>query len=123
MTHKNGLWLECSKSINYIKIANIQISSLSSPDKLMMFFFTQIFIFFLGLDGSWGQPLGAKFPVSPWATMLALRLDCPTASLTTPQKVLSIWRLAELKLLDFSDRARIGISSLTSRHKETFVVR
>ena len=35
--------------------------------------------------------------------MLALRLDCSTAALTTPQKLLSISRLVELKMLDFSD--------------------
>ena len=46
--------------------------------------------------------------------MLALRLDCSTAALTTPQTVLSIWKLVELKMLDFSDRTRTGISILTS---------
>ena len=40
--------------------------------------------------------------------------DCSTPALTTPQKVLSIWRLVELEMLDFSDRSRTGISSLTS---------
>ena len=45
--------------------------------------------FFMGLEGSWGQPQGPNFP-SPGATMLALRLDCSTAAFTTPQKVLSI---------------------------------
>ena len=69
--------------------------------------------FFLGLEGSWGQPQGQNFP-SPWATMLALHLDCSTAALTTPQKVLPIWKLVELKMLDFSDRTRTGISILTS---------
>ena len=71
-----------------------------------------IFLFF-GLEGFWGQPQGPNFP-SPWAIMLVLRLDCPTAALTTPQKVLSLWRLVELKMLDFSDRTRTGISILTS---------
>ena len=46
--------------------------------------------------------------------MLALRLDCSTAALTTPQKVLPIWKLVELKMIDFSDRTRTGISILTS---------
>ena len=69
--------------------------------------------FFFGLEGSWGQPQGPNFP-SPWATMLALRLDCFTAALTTPQKVLPIWKLVELKMLDISDRTRTGISILTS---------
>ena len=36
--------------------------------------------------------------------MLALRLDCSTAALTTPQKDLPIRKLIELKMLDFSDR-------------------
>ena len=71
------------------------------------------FFIFFGLEGSWGQPQGPNFP-SPWATMLALRLDCSTTALTTPQKVLSLWRLIELKKLDFSDRTRTGISILTS---------
>ena len=66
-----------------------------------------------GLKGFWGQPLGPNFP-SPWATMLALRLDCSTAALTTPQKVLPFWKLVELKMLDFSGRTRTGISILTS---------
>ena len=46
--------------------------------------------------------------------MLALRLDCSTAALITPQTVLSIWKLVGLKVLDFSDRTRTGISILTS---------
>ena len=69
--------------------------------------------FFFGLEGSWGQPQGPNFP-PPWATMLALRLDCSTAALTTPQKALPIWKLVELKMLDFSDHTRTGISILTS---------
>ena len=51
------------------------------------FFFCLFFCFVFGLEGSWGQPQGPNFP-SPGATMLALRLDCSTAALTTPQKVL-----------------------------------
>ena len=61
----------------------------------------------------WGGPQGPNF-LSPRATMLALRLDCSTAALITPQKVLSIRRLVELKMLDFSDCLRNGISILTS---------
>ena len=57
---------------------------------------------FFVLKGFWGQPQGLDFP-SPQATMLALRLNCSTAALTTPQKVLSIRRLVKLKMLDFSD--------------------
>ena len=45
--------------------------------------------------------------------MLALRLDCSTAALTTPQKVLPIRKLVELKMLEFSDSTRTGISILT----------
>ena len=52
------------------------------------------------MEGSWGQPQGPNFP-SPWATLLALRLYCSTAALTTPQTVLTIWELVELKMLDF----------------------
>ena len=51
--------------------------------------------FFFGLEGFWGQPQWPNFP-SPWATMLALRLDCSTAALPTPQKVLPIWELVKL---------------------------
>ena len=69
--------------------------------------------FFFGLEGFWGQPPRRNFP-SPRALMLALLLDCFTPALTTPQKVLSIWRLVELKMLDFSDPTRTGISILTS---------
>ena len=35
----------------------------------------------MGLEGFCGQPLGPNFP-SPWANMLALRLDFSTAALT-----------------------------------------
>ena len=68
---------------------------------------------FFWFGGILGQPQGPNFP-SPWATMLALRLGCSTAALTTPPKVLPIWKLVELKMLDFSDRTRTGISILTS---------
>ena len=61
-----------------------------------------------GLEGFLGQPRGPNFP-SPWVTMLALRPDC-----STPQMVLSIRELVELKMLDFRDRTRTGISILTS---------
>ena len=46
--------------------------------------------------------------------MLALRPDCSTAALTTPHKVLQIWKPIELNMLDFSDRMRTGISILAS---------
>ena len=46
--------------------------------------------------------------------MLPLRLDCSTAALTTPQIVLPILKLVELKMHDFSDCTRTGISILTS---------
>ena len=55
---------------------------------------------------------------------MALRLDCSTAALTTPQKVLPIWKLVEHKMLDFSDRTGTGIlillssaTTLTTPHK------
>ena len=71
-------------------------------------------IFFVCVSlGFWGQPQGPNFP-SPWATILASRLDCSTAALTTPQKVSSNWELVELKMLDFSDHTRTGISILIS---------
>ena len=47
------------------------------------------FVSLFGLEGFWGQPQGPNFR-APQASMLALRLDCSTAALTTPQKVLSI---------------------------------
>ena len=79
--------------------------------------------FLFGLVASWGQSHGPKVQ-SPRAAMLVLRPDCSpdcsTAALTTPQKILSISRLVELKMLDFSDRSRTGISILTSA---VFVVR
>ena len=71
------------------------------------------FCLFFGLEGFWGQPQGPNFP-SPRATMLALRLGFSTAARTTHQKDLSIWKLVELKMLDFSDRTRTGLSTLTS---------
>ena len=58
--------------------------------------------FFFSLEGFRGQPQGPNFP-SSWATMLALRLDCPSATLTTTQKFLSLWSLVELKMIVFSD--------------------
>ena len=41
-------------------------------------------------------------------------LDCSTAALTLLQKVLSNWKLAKLKMLDFCDHTITGISILTS---------
>ena len=71
--------------------------------KIVVGYQMNLMIFFFGLGGSWVQPQGPNFPF-PWATMLALRRDCSTAALTTPQKVLPI----------FSDRTRTGISIVTS---------
>ena len=70
-------------------------------------------LFFFWFGGILGSTSGAEFP-SPWATMLVLRLDCSTAALTPPQKVLPILKLVELNMLDLSDRMRTGISILTS---------
>ena len=61
---------------------------------------SSLFFWFGGILGF--QPQGPNFR-SPLATMLALRLDCSTAELTTPQTVLPLWKLVELKMLDFSD--------------------
>ena len=70
--------------------------------------------FWRGLEGFWGQPQGSNF-TSPWATILALRLDCAnTAALATPQKVSSNWELVKLKMLDFSHCTQTSISILTS---------
>ena len=49
----------------------------------------------------------SRLPEQPF---WALRLDCSTAALQTPQEVLSIQKLVELKILDFKDRTRTGIS-------------
>ena len=46
--------------------------------------------------------------------MLALHINCTTAALATPQEVVSIRKLVELKVLDFSDHTRTSISILTS---------
>ena len=46
--------------------------------------------------------------------MVALLLDCSTAALPTPEMVSSNWKPFELKMLDFSDRARTGTSILAS---------
>ena len=59
------------------------------------------------------QPQWPNFP-SPWATMLALCLDCSTVALPTPQKALVISKPVELKMIDFSDRTRTDIYILTS---------
>ena len=56
-----------------------------------------------------------KGRISRLPTMLALRLDCSTGALTAPQKVSPMWRLVELKMLDFSDRTRSGVSFLLKR--------
>ena len=79
---------------------------------LMWFLFLNILVFLVRRDS--GVSLkGGNIP-STWATMLALHLDCSTAALTAHQKVLSIWKPVELKMPDFSDRRRTGISILTS---------
>ena len=64
---------------------------------------------FFGLEGPWGQPEGPHFPFSP-----SNHVGFTPRLLTTPQKVLSLGRQVELKMLDFSDRTRTGISILTS---------
>ena len=51
--------------------------------------------------------------LSPRRTVLVLRFDCSKAELTNRQRDLSIWKLVELKMLDFSDCKRTGISILT----------
>ena len=61
--------------------------------------------YFFVMEGFWARLRGPNFP-SPRVTMLALRLDCSTAALTT-KNFLSILRLVELRMLDFSDRTRI----------------
>ena len=77
------------------------------------------FLFFLSLEGFFGQSLGRISPC-PWATMSALHLNCSIAALPTPQKILSNWELVEL-MLDFSNRTGTGISILTSAaHKFKF---
>ena len=50
--------------------------------------------------------LGGPWPnfSCPWSTKLALHLHCSIAALPTPIKVLSKWKLFELKMLDISDR-------------------
>ena len=53
-----------------------------------------------------GSALRAEFPVSQSNLRLLYSI--------THQKVLPIWKLVELKMLDFSDRTRTGISILTS---------
>ena len=73
---------------------------------------TTLFYYYY-LEGYCVQPWGLHF-LSPWATMLWLRLDCSRAALITPQKVSSIWKRVELKMLDFSDQTRNGISILIS---------
>ena len=46
--------------------------------------------------------------------MLASNLDCSTAALPSPQKVSCNYKLVELKMLNFRDRLKTGISILTS---------
>ena len=93
-----------AKSINLI----LEYSILNKKNSLWL-----PVVFFFGLEGLLGQPKRLNLPFS-WATMLASPLGCSTAALTTPQKVLPIWKLVELKTLDFSDCTRTGISILTS---------
>ena len=80
-------------------------------------------LIFFSLDGFRGQPQGSNFP-PPRATMLALHLDCSTAALTAPQK---IWRLVELKILQWSHDNwyfHLDISRWPmSTHKRCFNVR
>ena len=45
--------------------------------------------------------------------MLTFGLDCSAAALAIPQKVLSIWKWVELKMFDFGDSSKTGISILT----------
>ena len=47
--------------------------------------------------------------------MLALRLDCSSAAFNTPRKVLSILKLVQLKVLDFSGRSKNVTSAADSQ--------
>ena len=66
------------------------------------FLFNSYLKYTLWFGGILGSASSANFP-SPWPAMLALHHDCSTASFPTLQKVLSNWKLVELKMLVFSD--------------------
>ena len=77
---------------------------ISSTTAIMGIFYSDEFL---------GQSQEPNFP-STRANLLVLSLDCSTVALPTPQKVSSICKLVVLKMLDFSDHTRTGISILTS---------
>ena len=87
-----------------------------------------IFLYFrkynLAKSFSFGGILGsasrAKFPIS-LSNHIGF-MPCLTTAHTTPQKVLSIWRLVELKMLDFSDCAWTAFSILTSATETVIIV-
>ena len=110
-----AVMLAGSKLKNHIDQPDLILEDIPWKDLILWAMFKHVFVrsCFFGLDWFWGQSLRPNFP-SPWTTMLALRLDCSTAALTTHQKVLHIWKLVALKTLDFSDHMRTGISILTS---------
>ena len=69
--------------------------------------------FFVCVGKFLGPALCPNYPC-PSATLSALHLHFSTLALRTPQKVLSNWKLAELKTLNFSDGTRVSISIITS---------
>ena len=102
-------------SFNRCKSKKILISTIKDLGKkyrkVLFFFANKTFFFLVGRDS--GLASGPNFP-SPWATMWALHLDCSATALATPKKVLPIWKLVELKMLDISGHTRTDISILTS---------
>ena len=71
--------------------------------------------FILVLEGFWGHPQGPNFPPLPEQPYWLYPLNAlHTPTLTTPPKVLSNWKVVELKMLDFSDCTRTVFSILTS---------
>ena len=79
-------------------------------DKHILAFPFRLVLFF-GFGGILGWAFGSNFP-SPWATMLALRLDCSSATHTNPKKFhpSENWSISRC----FGDRTRTGIPILTS---------
>ena len=65
------------------------------------------------VEGILGTFTGTNF-LCPWTTLLALQLICSKLAFSTPQKVLSHWKMVDYEMVGFSDCTRYGISILSS---------
>ena len=76
---------------------------------------------FLGFEGILGSASRVEFPITR-SSHVGLTPRLLYSSTHHSQKVLPIGKLVELKMLDFSDCTRTGISILTSATGSAYII-